>query len=70
MAETFSVTSQRPGTTILPDARVVEVMEIGITTKPSGIPLTIKVPLDLYTPEYVARKADEIAQQAEAVHAL
>lgn len=65
----YEVVSQTEGLDITNPAAPVKVMQIAIRTKPSGVLLTVDVPLSDYTADNVKRILTERASVVELVHA-
>lgn len=70
MATDFQITDQRPVTDASPSGTFVPAMEITFTTKPSGIPGRVRIPLTAYTPDHVDDVVGASARNIEAVQAL
>lgn len=70
MATNWEVTTQRQGEELNGAGVFVPVMEIHFATIPEGIPGNIKVPLNIYTAEYVAQQIDSLVARIKAVQTL
>jgi hypothetical protein len=70
MAADYTITDQRPVTSAGPGGVFVPSMEITFTTKPSGQPGRVTVPMSQYTPASVDQVLTAQAQTIEAVHNL
>lgn len=66
----WRVVNQHQTTQLTAAGTFEDVMEVTATSNETGTPVTIRVPLTRYTPEYVKEQLDSQFATVHAVHAL
>lgn len=69
MADNWQVISQRQTSTITPDGRFVNVVDVTFQIK-SGATATVQIPQANYTADYVSQQIDALANQMIAIEQL
>lgn len=70
MADRYEVVDQRQTTDLVGGTRFEEVMEVSFRVRSTGTEGRIRVPLRLYTADYVAEQINEFVDRLEGVSQL
>lgn len=70
MPNNWRVTGQRQTSTLNGAGGFTDVIEVSFETIPEGVAQKINVPLNLYSPEYVAAQVDQRVATIQAIHNL
>lgn len=70
MATDWQITSQREMEELMPTGSFEKHMEVRFTVIPEGIDGSIKIPVRLYTEDYIRNSIDAYAARIKAVQSL
>jgi hypothetical protein len=70
MAELYKVESQRPVQDVMPGGTFEPAMEISFTSKPSGVPGRVRIPMSAYSADHVNQVLTDQARLLESVQTL